>query len=262
MAQGRQRVGVVTGAGGGIGAAIARVLSRDGLAVAVVDIDEESGARVARDIGANGGLARAWRMDVTDRGEVEQVVAEVEDGLGPVEVLVNNAGYAEQAAFLEMSQEQWQREFEVIVSGAIHCSRAVLRGMRERNSGAIVNIGSVNGLAFYSHPTYSAAKAALFSLTQSMAALCGANNIRINAVAPGTVATPIWDAKREENQAIFETLEAYIPLGRVARPEHVAETVGFLAGSASAHITGTILPVDGGLSTGILPMAYHINGRP
>lgn len=260
MSEAQGAVALVTGAAGGIGATVARALTVQGMRVAVGDIDEDRATAVAREIDPTGRSARGWAMDVTDRAAVERVVAAVSDSLGPVHVLVNNAGFADQTGLLDMEPEQWQREFDVIVSGAIHCSRAVLPSMMQDKRGAIINIGSVNGLAFYSHPTYSAAKAALFSLTHSMAALYGANGVRVNAVAPGTIATPIWDVKLEENRKIFDALTPYIPLGTIGRPDHVADAVCFLASDRAAHITGVILPVDGGLATGILPMAHHIHG--
>jgi NAD(P)-dependent dehydrogenase (short-subunit alcohol dehydrogenase family) len=117
-------------------------------------------------------------------------------------------------------------------------------------------------MAFYSHPTYSAAKAAVFSLTQTMAALLGADGIRVNAVAPGTIRTAAWDHRLAEDPEVFEELARYVPLGRVGTPEHVADAVAFLASPAASHITGVILPVDGGLTTGILPMALNISGGP
>jgi NAD(P)-dependent dehydrogenase (short-subunit alcohol dehydrogenase family) len=251
---------LVTGAGGGIGAAIARKLAGDGYAVAVTDLDQPGAQAVVAQIEAAGGVARAYRLDVSDRDEVEAVVASVGHDLGAPEVLVNNAGYANQTAFLEQSQHEWHGEFAVIVDGLIHCSRAAYPAMAQRQRGSIVNIGSVNGLAFYSHPTYSAAKAALFSLTQSTAGLFGRHGIRVNAIAPGTVRTPIWDEKVSADPSIFGGLEPYLPLGRVGLPEHIADAVAFLASDAASHITGAILPVDGGLGVGILPMATLING--
>lgn len=260
MSQRQGGVALVTGGAGGIGAAVARALITQGMRVAVGDIDGDRATAVAQEIDPTGGSARGWAMDVADRATVDRVVAEVSDALGPVDVLINNAGFAEQTGLLDMEPEQWQREFDVIVSGALHCSRAVLPSMMQRKGGAIVNIGSVNGLAFYSHPTYSAAKAALFSLTQSMAALYGEAGVRVNAVAPGTIATPIWDAKLEKDRGIFDALMPYIPLRTIGRPDHVADAVCYLASDRAGHITGVILPVDGGLATGILPMARQISG--
>jgi meso-butanediol dehydrogenase/(S,S)-butanediol dehydrogenase/diacetyl reductase len=251
---------LITGAAGGIGAAIARKLASDGYAVAVTDLDQPGAHSIVEQIQANNGTARAYRLDVSNRGEVEAAVAEVSRDLGLIDVLVNNAGFANQTAFLQQDPDEWHSEFAVIVDGLIHCSRAVQAGMAQRGHGCIVNIGSVNGLAFYSHPTYSAAKAALFSLTQSMAGLFGRQGIRVNAIAPGTIRTPIWDEKVSADPTIFGGLEPYLPLGHVGLPEHIADAVAFLVSDAASHITGTILPVDGGLGIGILPMATLING--
>lgn len=251
---------LITGAAGAIGSAIARRLANAGMTVAVTDLNRAGAQTVADGITATGGSARGYLLDVTDSEAVSATVAQIAEQLGPVDVLVNNAGYADGTPFLDLKPAQWHGEFAVIVDGTINCTRAVLPGMAERKRGAVINIGSVNGMAFYGHPTYSAAKAAVFSLTQSMAALLGADNIRINAIAPGTIRNPAWDARSVEEPALFEELARYIPLGRVGNPEHVADAVAFLASDAASHITGVILPVDGGLTTGVLPMAIQISG--
>lgn len=250
---------VVTGAAGGIGSAIAAKLAAGGRAVAVLDIDLDGAERVADRVRATGARAAAYRLDVGDPAAAAAAVAAAESDLGPVDTLVNNAGYACQTAFLEQTPEEWHGEFAVIVDGLIHCSRAVYPLMARHGGGSIVNIGSVNGLAFYSHPTYSAAKAALFSLTQSMAGLFGPAGVRVNAVAPGTIRTPIWDEKVAEDPQIFASLEPYLPLGHVGTPDDIADAVAYLASGAARHVTGVVLPVDGGLGVGILPMVHAIN---
>lgn len=253
-------VSVVTGAAGGIGASIAQRLADDGATVIVADLDYPGAQTVARTIADSGGDAHPWLLDVCDRAQVEAAVTRIGERFAPVDILVNNAGFANQVPLLDIAEAEWEKEFAVIVNGLLHCSRAVLPAMMARGSGVIINIGSVNGMAFYSHPTYSAAKAAAFSLTQSMAALYGGRGVRVNAIAPGTIRTPIWDFKVEADPAILDHLTPYIPLGRVGTPKHIADAVAFLASADAAHITGVILPVDGGLTTGILPMAHEISG--
>jgi NAD(P)-dependent dehydrogenase (short-subunit alcohol dehydrogenase family) len=250
---------LITGAAGGIGAAIARRLAAE-TAVVLADLNGDGAQAVAAQINAAGGSAHAYTLDVTDADAVNSMVAYIAERLAPVDILVNNAGYADQTPFLDLTPAQWHDEFAVIIDGTINCTRAVLPSMAERKRGAVINIGSVNGMAFYSHPTYSAAKAALFSLTQSMAALFGTDNVRINAIAPGTIRTPAWDTLLAKEPTILDELTPYIPLRRVGAPEHIAEAVAFLASDAASHITGVVLPVDGGLTTGILPMAQKING--
>jgi meso-butanediol dehydrogenase / (S,S)-butanediol dehydrogenase / diacetyl reductase len=250
---------LVTGGAGGIGAAIVAKLAAEGRAVAVTDVDIEGATHVAERVRSGGALAAAYKLDVSDPASVAESITAAESDLGPIDTLVNNAGYANQTAFLEQAPEEWRGEFAVIVDGLIHCSRAVYPLMARRGGGSIVNIGSVNGLGFYSHPTYSAAKAALFALTQSMAGLFGPAGVRVNAVAPGTIRTPIWDEKVAENPRIFDSLEPYLPLGHVGTPDHIADVVAFLVSDAARHVTGVVLPVDGGLSVGILPMAQVIN---
>ena len=134
--------------------------------------------------------------------------------------------------------------------------------LRSGRHGVVINIGSVNGMLCYSHPTYSGAKAAVFSLTQNMAALLGPDNIRVNAIAPGTIRNPAWGARSTKEPTLLADLARYIPLGRIGTPEHVADAVAFLASDAASHITCVILHVDGGLTTGVLPMAIQISGGP
>jgi NAD(P)-dependent dehydrogenase (short-subunit alcohol dehydrogenase family) len=253
---------LVTGAAGAIGSAISRRLAADGMTVVVADINGDGAQAVAAEISAAGGVAHGWTLDVSDADAVAVAVAQIAAELGPVDVLVNNAGYADPTPVLKMTPAQWHGEFGVIIDGTLNCTRAVVPAMTERGDGAVINIGSVNGMAFYSHPTYSAAKAAVFSLTQTMAALLGADGIRVNAVAPGTIRTAAWDRRLADDPEVFEELARYVPLGRVGTPEHVADAVAFLASPAASHITGVILPVDGGLTTGILPMALNISGGP
>lgn len=248
---------LVTGASGGIGRSICTMAAARGWRVVVSDIDLTAAESLAEEIGEH---ALAVELDVSSSAAVDSTFATVERHWGPVQGLVNNAGFADQTPFLEMPESAWQREFDVMVSGAIHCIRRALPGMRTLPGSAIVNVASVNGIAFYSHPTYSAAKAALLSLSQSLAAICGADGIRINAVAPGTVLTSIWGADDAALSARTTPLLPYVPLAKFATPDDIASSVLFLVSPDAGHITGITLPVDGGLTTGILPMAHHING--
>jgi NAD(P)-dependent dehydrogenase (short-subunit alcohol dehydrogenase family) len=250
-------VAIVTGAGGGIGAAIARRLSTAGHYVVVADIDEERAIEVAASLS---GPAMGFCADVADHHAVDRMFSHVEAEIGPVSRLVNNAGFADQTPFLDITEEAWMREYAVMVSGAIHCIRRALPGMEAIPGSSVVNIASVNGMGFYSHPTYSAAKAALLSLTQSLAALFGHTGVRINAVTPGTVLTPAWGTDPESIAGRTTPLLPYVPLGKLATPDNIAAAVEFLLSEQAGQITGVSLPVDGGLTTGILPMAHLISG--
>lgn len=247
----------VTGAGGGIGSAICELAVSRGWRVAAADLDLEAAERTAA---AHPDAILPIGFDVADAAEVDRAFALVESTWGPVRAAVNNAGFADQTPFSQITQEQWTREFDVMVSGAIHVIRRAMPNMAGLPGSSVVNIVSVNGMGFYSHPTYSASKAALISLTGSLAALYGHSGVRINAIAPGTVITPIWgtpDVIAERTAPLLP----YVPLNKMAVPHDIAEAVLFLVSDAAGQITGATLPVDGGLTTGILPVAHLISGR-
>lgn len=247
----------VTGAGGGIGSALCERAVGRGWRVAATDLDLQAAERTAA---RHPAAILPIQLDVADAEDVDRAFTHVESTWGPVRAAVNNAGFADQTPFAEITQKQWTREFDVMVSGAIHVIRRALPYMTEQRGSSVVNIVSVNGLGFYSHPTYSASKAALISLTGSLAALYGHTGVRINAVAPGTVTTPIWGTPEVIAERTAPLLP-YVPLNKMAVPEDIAEAVLFLTSEGAGQITGVTLPVDGGLTTGILPVAHLISGR-
>lgn len=246
----RGTVALVTGGGSGIGRRTAERLAAEGAAVSVLDRDGGAARRVADGIAGGGGLAAAAVADVREPDQVDAAVAETLGRFGAVDVLVNNAAVAEADGLASIDDDAWERELDVALSGSFRCTRAVLPSMLARGSGAIVNVGSVNGLAMYGQEAYSAAKAGVESLTRSIAVRYGPAGIRANTVAPGTVATPAWDARVEANPAVFDELAAWYPLGRVGTPDDVASAVLFLASAEASWITGTTLVVDGGLLAG------------
>ena len=248
------RVVVITGAGSGIGAVIASRAAALGDRVVVADIDGDAAARVSS--GLAGSIA--VRVDVTVRQEVWEMIALLERDLGPVDVLVNNAAVASDIPFGSLPEEIWRRDIAVSLDGAFHSISAVLPGMIAAGGGVIVNIASVNGLTYVGNEAYSAAKAGLISLTKSIAVRYGRHGIRCNAVAPGTIATPIWEQRRSVDPDIMVRAAKWYPLGRIGRPEDVAAAVLFLAGDDASWITGVTLPVDGGLLAGRLQMADEI----
>ncbi|SDL05653.1 SDR family NAD(P)-dependent oxidoreductase [Streptomyces indicus] len=233
---------LITGAARGIGKETARRLVTEGAGVLVTDADADEAAKTAAELGSS---AHAARCDVTDRAEVEAAVASALDRFGRLDVLVNNAYscHPDAPLFEDEPDETWARDLDVTLSGAFRCARAALPHLAASGRGSIVNIGSVNGSVAFSNHAYSAAKAGLESLTRTLAQHAAPRGVRVNLVAPGTVATGAW-AGREEQLAEISTM---YPMGRVGRPEDIAAAVAYLASADAAWVTGTVLRVDGGL---------------
>jgi NAD(P)-dependent dehydrogenase (short-subunit alcohol dehydrogenase family) len=234
-------VAVVTGGGSGIGLATSARLAQDGFSVAVLDVRPPD----------RGAAALALRCDVTDEADVATAMATVAARLGPVDVLVNNAGItgSQRATRChETPVEEWDKVHAVNVRGPFLCSRAVLPSMIERGSGHIITIASVAGLiAFPGRCAYTASKGAALMLTRSIAVDYAADGIRANAVCPGMVYTPMtsWRLDQPELRA---AVEARIPAGRVATPDEIADAVALLASGRLGYMTGHPLVVDGGMS--------------
>jgi meso-butanediol dehydrogenase / (S,S)-butanediol dehydrogenase / diacetyl reductase len=245
---------IVTGGGSGIGRAIAHRFVAEGATVVVADVVAERAETVA------GELERAHPVhaDVTSAADVERLAQTASELLGRVDVLVNNAGFGDADDVLAIDEEAWDREVAINLKSAYLCSRSVLPGMIERGSGAILNIASVNGMAFFANEAYSAAKAGMINLTRSMAVRYGQHGIRVNAIAPGTIRTPLWQERIDKEPAIFERLVRWYPIGRVGEPDDVARAAVFLASDDAAWITGEVLRVDGGLLAGNAQMAREL----
>lgn len=239
------RVAVVTGGVGDIGRAIAARLRRDHDLVVLADLNLAAAEAVAHGMGA--GFV-AVQTDVTD-AESCAALAQRVVGLGQLGTLVNNAGAARAASLQSTSLADWQADRALNLDAAFltfHALAPLLIAAR----GAVVNIASVNGVAVFGHPAYSAAKAGMIHLTRLIAVEYGRYGVRANAVAPGTVRTQAWEARAAQNPDVFREAATHYPLGRIVAPEDVAEAVGFLASSLAAAITGICLPVDCGLTAG------------
>lgn len=240
-----RQVALVTGASRGIGRAVALELGRAGYAVCVNYLSSEDAARqVADTLRAGGSDAVAIRADVADSAAVAEMVRRTEKELGPVTLLVNNAGVAGQAQFQDISDEMWDRYLAVNLGGARNTIRAVLPHMLSEKRGAIVNISSIWGLRGAScEVAYACTKAAIIALTRSLAMELAPSGIRVNCVAPGVIDT---DMVQVLGQETLRDLAEQTPLGRLGRPEDIAHAVAFLASDKASFITGQVLGADGG----------------
>jgi NAD(P)-dependent dehydrogenase (short-subunit alcohol dehydrogenase family) len=253
-------VALVTGGGSGIGRAIAHRFSSAGALLAIVDVAAAQAQAVVTEIAAAGGEARAIVADLADVASASRVVQAARDAFGAVDILVNCAAISEGAGFADLDSAVWDRNFAVDLRAPFLLMQAALPLMAAQRRGVVVNIGSVNGLMAFGEYPYSAAKAGLVSLTQNAAVEFGPSGIRVNAICPGTVRTPIWRARVAKTPDIFERLSKWYPLGRVAEPEEIAAAALFLASDESSFITGTTLVVDGGLTAGMGRMSRELAG--
>ncbi|MGL4963996.1 MAG: SDR family oxidoreductase [Inquilinus sp.] len=251
---------LVTGALGGIGGAIVDLFAQAGATLILADLDAAAlDARVAK-LAEAGTKAAAAPADLRDAGATRAAIEAAVARIGPVDIVVNNAGGGNGGGTLaSTTAATWAGDVELNLNGPYHVVAAVIDGMKARRRGSIVNISSVNGLQALGHPAYSAAKAGLISYTRALAVEYGPFGIRANVICPGTVRTPIWQARVDKKPEIFESLRKWYPLQRVAEPADIAKAVAFLASDDLAgFITGAMLPVDGGLTAGNRMMAEEL----
>ena len=243
-----ERVAIVTGSARGIGAATARRLARDGMAVAVLDLNAEES--VAKEIETAGGKAIAVGADVSDPDQVDAAVAEVTDRLGAPTVLVNNAGVLRDNLLFKMSVDDWDTVMAVHLRGAFLMSKAVQGHMVEAGWGRIVNLSSTSALGNRGQVNYSAAKAGMQGFTKTLAIELGRFGVTANAVAPGFIVTEMTRSTAERMKISFEDLQnaaiTQIPVGRVGRPEDIAHTVSFLVSEDASFVSGQVIYVAGG----------------
>ncbi|HET8632421.1 MAG TPA: glucose 1-dehydrogenase [Thermomicrobiales bacterium] len=247
------RVAVVTGAARGIGAATARAFAREGARVVVVDLDAAAAEALADELGAAEGRALALAADVSRDADARRIAAEAVRALGGVDVLVNNAGIQTYGTVEEMPEAEWDRTLAVNLKSVFLVSKYVVPAIRARGGGAIVNTASVQGLATQpAVAAYAASKGGVIALTRSMALDYAREGIRVNCVCPGSVDTPMLRASADRfgggrPEAALRAWGDLHALGRVARPEEIAEVILFLASSRASFCTGAAYLADGGM---------------
>ena len=253
----QHKVVAITGAAGGIGQELCRYFGKEGAAIVALD-RSESITSFAEQLRADGVRIEAAVVDIVDTDAVRLAFARIGTLLGPVDILINNAGVSTNPSLERTTPAGFTEDVNANLSGAYNCTHAVLTDMKARRSGAIVNIGSINGLAALGDAAYSAGKAGLISLTKALALEFGRYNIRANIVCPGTVRTPLWNARALRNPEVLTQLRRWYPLGRIVEPIEVVRAVAFLASDRASAITGVVLPVDCGLSAGNIVMAREL----
>lgn len=243
---------IVTGGGGGIGSATCLRFARAGAAVGVLDLNPEAGERVAAQIREAGGRALAMRCDITDRASVDAAVAAVERELGPVDVLVNNAGWDVFRPFIKTEPAQWERLIAINLTGALHMHHAVLPAMVERKRGRIINIASdAARVGSSGEAVYAACKGGLVSFSKTIAREHARHGITVNVVCPGPTETALFEDYKQgagNPEKLVEAFTRSIPLGRIGQPDDLPGAVLFFAGDDAAFITGQVLSVSGGLT--------------
>lgn len=253
------KVALVTGAVGGIGTAVVRDLLTEGASVIVMDIRADAVDKAVSAYKADGWRVAAAAADIRDAAAVKAAVQRAVAELGPVTIVIANANTGGASTTLDKTTpEMFRAEVGDNVAGQFNTVAAVIDGMKAEGGGSIVVVGSVNGLATFGQPGYSAAKAALISYTRTMATEYGPHNIRANIVCPGTVRTPAWDARIKRVPDVMTKLTKWYPLGRVASPENIAKPIVFLASDDASFISGAMLPIDGGLMAGNHQMAREL----
>ena len=250
MADLKNKVAIITGARRGMGRTHALALAASGAKIVVSDISKEDCQVVVEEIKKQGGEAIAVKCDVTKKGEVEEMVQAAIKKWGRVDILVNNAGIAEFASFLEMTEEQWDRTLDINLKGYFLCSQAAAKEMaKQKSPGVIINIASVamgqQGVGFPNIVHYCASKGGIVAMTEALALELAPYNIRVNAVAPGMIETPMIDTVKSDPKMLAGLLTR-VPLRRVGKPEEVSSLVLFLASDASSYMTGSTIVIDGG----------------
>ena len=239
------KVAIITGAGSGIGRMTALLFAKEGANVVVADVNEKGGMEVVPEIKTNGSDAFFAKLDVTRREQSKQMVQDALEKFGRIDILINNAGIIQDALVTKMTEEQWDNVINVNLKGAFNCIQAVVEVMIKQGNGAIINTASIVGLfGNVGQTNYAATKAGLIGMTKTLAKELGKKGIRVNAVAPGFIMTPMTSNVPEK---ILELMREKTPLRRLGEAEDVAYAYLFLASDEAKFVNGAVLCVDGGL---------------
>jgi NAD(P)-dependent dehydrogenase (short-subunit alcohol dehydrogenase family) len=247
-------IAVVTGGGSGIGRAIAVGYAKEGARVVILDANAEGSSETEKAIKAAGGKASSFKLDVTEREACRRVAAEIGEKIGQVSILVNNAGINRRNAFTadpEAVIKDWQDIMAINVNGVFNVTHAFL-GQLRATKGRIVNIGSIQSFMHVrtpNSPAYTTSKHAVLGLTRALAAELGKDGVRVNAIGPGLIETPLNAHVRATNPALVKTFLEHTPLGRAGKPEDIVGPAIFLASDLSAYVTGSVVMADGGYRT-------------
>lgn len=241
----KDKVTLITGSGSGIGRETAILFAKEGGKVVVADVNEQAGNEVVETIKNAGGEAFFARLDVSNRAQVKEVVKNIIDKYGKIDVLINNAGIIQDALVVKMTEEQWDRVISINLKGPFNCIQAVVEPMIAKGRGVILNISSI--VALYGNvgqANYVATKSGLIGITKTLAKELGKKGIRVNAVAPGFIMTPMTKGMPDK---ILEMMTEKTPLKRLGQPIDIANALLFLASDEASYINGVVLSVDGGL---------------
>ena len=238
------KVSIITGSAGGIGRATALKFAKEGARVVVCDLEDKRVDEAVEEVKAMGGEAVGFTLDVTDRPAIDRMVDDVLARYGRIDTLVNNAGIVEDAQFKNMTEAQFDRVVDINLKGSFNCAKAVVRVMLEQESGVLLNASSIVGLyGNFGQTNYAASKFGVIGLVKTWARELGRKGIRANAVCPGFVETTILKSIPDK---VMKTLLERVPLGRLARPEEIANTYAFLASDEASYINGAVIEVSGG----------------
>lgn len=241
----KDKVAIITGAGRGIGAASAMKFAQEGAKVVVADLNQDDINVTVAEINAAGGEAVGMTVNVTNRSQVDQMINDTVEKFGRLDIVVNNAGITADAQLLKLTEEQWDRVIDVNLKGVFNVSQTAAKIMKEQGSGVILNASSVVGIyGNFGQTNYAATKWGVIGMTKTWAKELGKSGIRVNAVAPGFILTPMTEKMPEK---VLDVMKDKAPLKTLGYPEDIANAYAFLASDEARFITGTVLSVDGGV---------------